>query len=223
MMFCVPIIASDTKEAIRKMDEAAGVADLLEVRLDLMGSFDIPGIVNAAERPVLMTYRSLKEGGNGNDPPEAVAGHLISAIESGADFVDVELSMPKDLRDGIIAIGRESKIIVSTHVTTWTPSRQELIKVFLDSIAAGGDIIKIVTMARSWEDNLRVLELVERAKNDGVKIISFCMGPLGMMSRVFSVLMGGYLTFASLGQGQESANGQIPIDKMREITGFFSP
>ncbi len=82
--------------------------------------------------------------------------------------------------------------------------------------------MKIVTMAREWDDNLRTLELVSRASKEGSGIISFCMGPLGRMSRVFSVLMGACMTFASLEEGQESASGQIPIDKMKQITGYFS-
>ena len=45
---------------------------------------------------------------------------------------------------------------------------------------------------------------------------------MGRMSRVFSVPMGAYMTFASLESGQESANGQIPIDRMKELTEFLS-
>jgi len=221
-MFCIPIIASNTEEAISKMDIAARLGDVLEVRLDLMGSFDIHRIIKAATKPVLITCRSVREGGMGKDSPEAVSAHLISAIESGANLVDVELSMPRNLRERVLDAGDKTEIIISTHINKGTPSNSELEKIFRESTAAGGDIIKIVTMARDWEDNLRILELVNRAKNEGVKIISFCMGPLGMMSRVFSVLMGAYMTFASLETGQESAKGQIPIDRMKEITGFFA-
>jgi 3-dehydroquinate dehydratase len=43
------------------------------------------------------------------------------------------------------------------------------------------------------------------------------MGEKGRISRIASPLLGGYLTFASLDQGEESADGQIPIKKMREM------
>lgn len=221
-MFCIPIIASNTEEAIHRMGVAGRFADVLEVRLDLMESFDIPAIIKAAEKPVLITYRSLKEGGKGKDSPEKVARHLISAIESGTDLVDVELSMSQEIRDKVLSANRKSKVVISTHINTGTPSSAELEKILMDSIKADGDIIKIITMAKTWEDNLRVLELIELAKKENVEIITFCMGPLGRMSRVFSALMGAYMTFASLESGQESANGQIPIDKMKEITGYFS-
>ena len=221
-MFCIPIIAQNTEEAVGKMKRAAKVADVLEVRLDLMDSFDLKAIVSAAGKPVLITYRSLSEGGKGDAGPEKSADYLISAIEAGADLIDVELAMPPEIRDRVLRAAGKTKIVISTHITSGTPSGDVLEKIYTSSIAAGGDIVKIVTMAREREDNLRTLELVNRAKKDGVRIVSFCMGPLGRMSRVFSVFMGAYMTFASLEPGQESANGQIAIDKMKEIAGFFS-
>lgn len=221
-MYCIPIIAKDTEEAIKKMGEAGRLADVLEVRLDLMDSFDINVIVSSAEKPVLVTYRSVKQGGKGKAGAEKSAGYLISAIEAGADLVDVELGMPYGLKNSILNARGKTKIIISTHINSGTPSGDMLKKIYEDSIAAGGDIVKIVTMAREWEDNLRTLEIVSMARKDDVKIISFCMGPMGRMSRLFSLFMGASMTFASLETGQESADGQVPIDKMKEIAGFFS-
>jgi 3-dehydroquinate dehydratase-1 len=220
--FCIPIIASGTEEAIKKMGIGAKVADVLEVRLDLMRSFDIIKIIKAAEKPVLITYRSVSEGGKGTDGPEKIAGHLITAIESGADLIDMELGLPAEARKKIAGLKGKSKIIVSTHITIETPPSAELERLLRASVAASADIIKIVTTAQHYGDNLRILDLVRKARQEGIEVIAFCMGPLGKMSRIFSVLMGAYMTFASLEPGQESAGGQIPIDKMKEITGFFS-
>ncbi|MBN1627154.1 MAG: type I 3-dehydroquinate dehydratase [Deltaproteobacteria bacterium] len=221
-MFCIPIIASSTEEAVKRMKEAAKVADVLEVRLDLMDSFDIPALVRAAGKPVIITWRSEKEGGKRSHSPEKVAGYLISAIEAGADFVDVELSLPQEIRKMITNVSGKSQIIVSSHITAGTPSLEELESVLRKSIAVGGDIIKIVPTAREWYDNIRVLELVKLAKKENVRIISFCMGKLGRLSRIFSLPMGAYMTFASMEPGQESADGQITINKMKEIMDFFS-
>jgi len=221
-MFCIPIIASDTEEAIKKIGLAGRVADILEVRLDLMDSFDIPAVVSAAGKPIIITYRSAREGGMGKDSPEKVADYLVSAIEAGADLVDVELAMPSEIRNRIMAASGKSEIIISTHITAGTPSFEELERIFRDSIEAGGDIIKIVTMAKEWEDNVRILELIRRAKKENVRIISFCMGNKGRMSRIFSVPVGAFMTFAAMKPGQESADGQIDINKMKEIMGFLS-
>jgi len=222
-MFCIPIIAKNTEDALKKIAEATPLADILELRLDMMDSFEIGPIVQSSVKPVLVTYRSTKEGGQGKADPDIVADYLISAIREEADLIDVELNMPRDLRERIFDAKGKTGIIVSTHINNGTPPRGDLNKVFKESIEAGGDIIKIVTMARRWDDNLRVLELIPEARDRGLEIIAFCMGPLGRMSRIFSLLMGAYMTFASMAAGQESAEGQIPIAEMKELLRFFTP
>jgi len=222
-MFCIPIIAKNTEDALKKIAEATPLADILELRLDMMDSFEIGPIVQSSVKPVLVTYRSVKEGGQGKSDPDIVADYLISAIQEEADLIDVELTMFRDLRERIFDAKGKTGIIVSTHINNGTPSRGDLNKIFQESIDAGGDIIKIVTMARRWDDNLRVLELIPEARDRGIEIIAFCMGPLGRMSRLFSLLMGAYMTFTSLAAGQESADGQIPIAEMKELLRFFTP
>ena len=48
------------------------------------------------------------------------------------------------------------------------------------------------------------------------------MGEEGRISRIASLLFGGYLTFASLDRGNESADGQIPVKEMKKILATFS-
>jgi 3-dehydroquinate dehydratase type I len=223
IMFCIPIIARDTEEALRKMAMAAPLADIVEVRLDLMNSFDLGPIISSSVRPVLITYRSEKEGGMGKDDPDTVAGYLVSAIKEGTNLIDLELGMPLTVRERILNARGGTKVIISTHINSGTPSRDELKRIFNKSVGAGGNIVKIVTRASRWDDNFRVLELIPEAREMGVDIIAFCTGPLGRMSRIFSLLMGAHMTFASIQIGEESADGQIPIIEMKELLEFFTP
>ena len=89
--------------------------------------------------------------------------------------------------------------------------------IFRKLAATGAHIVKIVTRARATEDNLRVMHLIPIAQKLGVRVITFCMGPMGRISRIASPLFGGYLTFASLEEGEESADGQIPVTEMKRI------
>jgi len=222
-MFCVPIIAKDTEEAIKKMNLASPLADIIELRLDMMESFELKPMIMSSVKPVLATYRSEKQGGRGKDDSDMAADYLISAIDAGADLIDVELSMDKSQRERIIDAKGKTKVIVSTHVNDMTPSGEGLRRIYDKGITVGGDIIKIVTMAGRWEDNFRVLELIPEARDEGVEIITFCMGPLGRMSRILSLLMGAYMTFASLETGHQSADGQMPVAETRRLVEFFMP
>ncbi|MDM7919964.1 MAG: type I 3-dehydroquinate dehydratase [Methanosarcina sp.] len=221
-MFCIPIVAKNTRSALKKISDAKEHADILELRLDLMDSFDLSEIIQTAERPVIVTYRSVKEGGQGRHDPFTIVSYLKSAADENAAYIDVELRMPAELRNEILKNRKKSRIIISTHMMEYTPSKDDLMSLFDESVRAGGDVVKIVTMAKSIEDNLRMLELVSEVGKRGTDIIAFCMGPLGRMSRVFSLLMGGYLTFASLEEGEESASGQIPVKEMKKLLKYFA-
>lgn len=221
-MFCIPIMAQNTEEALDKIVRAGPHGDVLEIRLDVMESFDLHRIIRSSPKPILVTYRSRREGGGGRADADAQACFLMEGVREGADFVDVELSLPQKYREKILDGRGKTRIVLSAHNPAGTPSAQELEATFRDCMGAGADVVKIVTMAKGWADNLRVLGLIPRAQDLGVKIIAFCMGPTGRISRVLSHLMGGHLTFTSLERGQESASGQIPIFEMKEILAHFS-
>ncbi len=216
-MICIPIMAKDTDEAFEKIVRANPLADLLEFRLDVMESFRLEDMVRIASKPIIVTYRSKKEGGKGSADYGTLTRYLLDAVEKGADFVDVEYSMPLEFRQEFFGAKRSFRVIISTHLLNGTPTREKLEDILRRLAATGADIVKIVTRARTLEDNLRVLDLIPVAQKLGVKIITFCMGPMGRISRIASPLFGGYLTFASLEQGQESANGQIPVTEMKNI------
>jgi len=220
-MICIPIIAKTTGEACEKIARANPMADMLELRLDVMESFCLKDMLREAAKPVIATYRSQREGGSGSADYGTIAHYLLNAIEKGADFVDVEYRMPLKFRRIFLEGPTPFKVIISTHVVDGTPSRKKLEGIFRTLAATGADIVKIVTQARAPEDNLRVMALIPMAQKVGIKIIALCMGPMGRLSRIASPLLGAHLTFASLEQGQESADGQIPAMHMRDTLGLL--
>ena len=216
-MICIPIMAKDTAEAVEKIARANPLADILELRLDVMESFRLADMLQAASKPVIVTYRSKNEGGHGSADDETQAGHLFEAIEAEVDYADMEYRMPLELRRQILQNRRKTKIIVSVHILDRTPPKEELEEIFKSLTRTQADIVKIVTRAQRPVDNLRVMDLIPRATGMGLNIIALCMGENGRISRIASLLLGGYLTFASLDQGEESADGQIPVQEMREM------
>ena len=216
-MICVPIIAKTTEEAFDKISRANALADMMEFRLDLMQSFRLEDMLRWAAKPAIVTYRSEEQGGKGRGGYEAQTRYLLEAMEMGAAFVDVEYTMPPEFRGTLFQAKNASKLIISRHHLKGTPSRERLEEDFRNLAATGAHIVKIVTRAIKTEDNLRVLDLIPFARNLGNKIVALCMGPMGRLSRIASPLLGAYLTFACLEQGEESAGGQIPVTEMRNL------
>ncbi|MCJ7784902.1 MAG: type I 3-dehydroquinate dehydratase, partial [Desulfobacterales bacterium] len=103
------------------------------------------------------------------------------------------------------------------------PSLKELQSLFGQMVRSGADVIKIVSFARSWEDNLTILSLIPIAKARRRKIGAFCMGEKGKISRLFSPFLGAAWTYASLSRGKASAPGQLTVREMKEIWGMLRP
>ncbi|EFK12009.1 3-dehydroquinate dehydratase, type I [delta proteobacterium NaphS2] len=214
-MICIALMAQDTEEALKKMTVASPNCDLMEVRLDVMKSFDLEKIISSAQKPLLITYRSKKEGGKGDIPDNARVDYLLEAVRLGADYIDVEYAMPLEHRDRLFEGRGKSRLVLSKHFMDGTPSEETLSHLLKKMTATGAHVVKIVTQARTTLDNLSVLRLIPESEALGVKAVAFCMGPLGRISRVACPLLGGAFTFAAFREGQESAPGQITAKEMK--------
>ncbi|MEW6668190.1 MAG: type I 3-dehydroquinate dehydratase [Thermodesulfobacteriota bacterium] len=216
-MICIPVMARNTEEALPKIRAAGEMGDVVELRLDGMESFRLGEMIRACPRPAMVTYRSRREGGRGDASEDARSLLLLQAIEAGAMFVDVERSLHPECRQRVIREKAATKVVLSAHFHEGTPNHRLLERLLREMAGEGADVVKIVTRARVPEDNLRVLSLIPTAHALGMEIIAFCMGRAGRLSRIVSPLLGGYMTFASLAEGDESAAGQIPAGRMKEI------
>jgi len=214
-MICVPIIGASMPKALDQILAAEKVADILELRLDLIDSFNLNVLLKAVTKPVIVTNRSKLDGGQfkGNDEERLQA--LRDALAAGANYVDIEVSTPREYLQPFLESYETSRIILSYHEFSNTPD--DLNPLYETMSALPGGILKIVTYARDLSDNLKMLQLLERAKKENKKLIGLCMGDMGEISRVLSPLYGGFLTFGSLETGQESAPGQIPANSLKDI------
>ena len=101
--------------------------------------------------------------------------------------------------------------IVSFHDFDRTPEKLETIHARL--AALDPDIVKLATLATTVHDSLRMLQLVQQAR---VPTIGFCMGELGIASRLLAGRFGSPLTYAAPDQ-QGVAPGQLPFAEMKDV------
>tara|TARA_B100000686_G_C16790332_1_gene978253 strand:+ start:2247 stop:3689 length:1443 start_codon:yes stop_codon:yes gene_type:complete len=197
------------------LPKAERYGDCIELRLDLIENADLPRLIKAASKPVVITNRTKLEGGNFKGSEQERVEVLLQAIELEASYIDIEASTPKELLRPILETTSKTQKILSYHHFSLTPENLEEYYSIMSETPA--DIIKIVTYAKDICDNIIIFNLLRSARKMGRKLISFCMGELGEISRILSVHMGSFLTFASLEMGKESAPGQIPAEVLREV------
>jgi 3-dehydroquinate dehydratase-1 len=210
---CAVVTDSDQK-AIR---EAAPLVDLFELRLDLIGG-GWPDLVSQLKKPWIACLRSQAEGGSWRGDDAAKLEELITAAELGAAIVDIELSAT-NLAAAIPLLKKKTSCLVSLHELEKTPPLEQLKEIVKKQLSAGADICKVITTAQGFNDNLTTLQLI--AEFPRIRVVSFAMGHLGLVSRVISPLVGGYFTYASLGEGKESAPGQLTLGQLRKLYGMM--
>jgi 3-dehydroquinate dehydratase-1 len=220
---CVSIPA-DTPEALKAsigyaLDQGA---DIIEVRFDYISKdmvSDILYSINDQKDSMIFTCRRRDEGGKYDGSEQ----DRVSIIKRLASFrpmlVDVEYSTlleNDELHDQLKALNAD--ILVSYHNFKETPSLDSMLDTLNEISKRYSNNIKIVTMANSLDDNIKILSLykhITNNNNNNTNLIAFCMGEYGIASRILCMLLGSPFTYASLNDAL--APGQLTIKQMRFI------
>jgi 3-dehydroquinate dehydratase-1 len=179
--------------------------------------------------PVILTFRSLNEGGKMKIAETERIKIIKKLIEAQPSYLDIEINTEKDSIIELVDLAsqNEVKVIFSYHDFDKTPSYEiayNKVQGYVNKLTKECDLslekiqeslLKVIFKANSLEDNLIPLLLCRVFAKNNLKIISFCMGSRGIFSRILCVLSGSFLTYAS--SDEMTAPGQIKIQLMRDL------
>lgn len=214
---CVPIVETTVEKARRSIEKVQRLADLIELRIDYLEKPRIKPLLLGNDVPFIVTNRRREEGGRYGSDEASRLCLLEEAIDLGVDFIDVEWSTRRSLLQRLFKRKEGTRIILSFHDFRGTPSRSKLESIRRQMLEYGADVTKIVTLSHTYEDNLKTLSLIPRAREKGQPIVAFCMGEKGRMSRLFAPVMGAAWTYGCMEKDRTSAPGQLTISEMKEI------
>lgn len=227
---CVPIVGV-TKEAI--LEEARAItklpADVVEWRIDWFeGVFDwaqMEDVLKALretldEMPILMTFRTSKEGGEKAIDDETYAEINIKAAKTGLiDLVDVEVFTGDEIVKKIIEGAHEAgvKVVASNHDFDKTPDKEDIVGRLCKMQELGADIPKIAVMPQSKKDVLTLLAATEEMATEHADrpIITMSMAGIGVVSRLAGEAFGSALTFGAAAKA--SAPGQMEVNDLKKV------
>ena len=201
-----------TVDLIDRMSDLSGLADMFEIRGDLVTDLDLLTILRVRTKPLIFTARSASEGGKMKDDDPKRRALLHEAVRRGYDYVDVEY------RSGFFDIMTEKAgkgLIVSFHDVNGTPADLETL--YEGMCKTGADVVKIAVSPRSMTDVGRLMELARRHAGAKPPLVAIALGPLGAVSRITGPKYGAPFVYASTGKGHEAAAGQIPAEEMDTI------
>jgi len=221
----VPIVGQTKEEILAVAKEASeSVCDLVEWRIDHYEDVTVDGAVSElskvvkeiAGKPLLVTFRSFKEGGELDIPDDQYFNIYHDIITNGQlDLLDIELFMDKDQVAELVAACHDKNIqvVMCNHDFDATPSKEEIVSRLEQMEEKGADICKIAVMPKNASDVLVLLDATqERYQQADVPLITMSMGSLGMVSRLAGEAFGSAATFGSLGKA--SAPGQMPVEDL---------
>ena len=206
---CVVIGRTRHKMVQIEIQEAAkqGVG-FIELRLDFLAKApDFKRLLENKPRPMAATVRRPQDGGRWSGSEEARLALLRQAIVAGFDWVDLET----DIADSIRRF-RDVKRIISYHNMRETPA--DLEKIYQRMCSQDGDVLKVAVRAQHPKDNVRVLHLLKNAPRPTV---AFCMGDLGLPSRILGAKFGAPFTYAAFNKERGIAPGLPSFQEMKHL------
>jgi 3-dehydroquinate dehydratase-1 len=205
-MICVAISDKNIENCLETLKNV----DMAEIRLDLteFGDTNIKKIFSQSKK-LIATLRP------GICDDEVRLSRLKTAIRAGAKYVDLEYESDEDYRNKLIEFAHKNNcdVIISYHNFKSTPRLNVLNRIVKNCFEHGADIAKVVTTAKTNIDNSRILALY----NYPGRIVAFCMGCLGKITRIIAPFMGSEFTYAAMDEGKATAAGQIRYSDMKEI------
>ena len=165
---CVSIASTKIETALDIAKQAEEQADIIEIRLDAMAQPAVDPFIAGLSKPLLFTNRPEWEGGSDRGEEAERISFLQEAILAGAAYVDIELKTSHSLKQVLFKAidSAQTKLIISWHDFSGTPSTEKLHEILHQQRASGAHVGKIVTMAiQRWDplrDNPRFRTLIEQ-------------------------------------------------------------
>lgn len=242
---CIPIpIRNPSIQVVQPIIERVlkTNANLIELRFDYITDFKSISMefltslskIISPQSSIIFTFRDPSEGGHVQIQQEDRFNIFKMFINAKPDYIDIEMALDNKIMDELINLAQQNRVnlIFSYHDFSRTFSFEEarnhilnfesrlVQELHIDQKLFEKLIYKIIFTASKFEDNLTPLKLCKEISSAKKKIISFCMGELGILSRIICIFTGSFLTYAYL--EEKTAPGQIEINKMKELYSYIS-
>ena len=225
---CLTIVGKNEKEIIQQFQSFQGLPyDVIELRIDfyqeIRNSSSLKSVLqklrSMTDLPILLTYRSSREGGQMQLSDEEYQTFVKQACESQCiDLIDIELMSGNTLVFQLVEIAHQNdiKVVMSNHDFDKTPCFSDMMNRLEQMEILGADICKLAVMPITYKDVITLLNMtLEMSHKLERPIVTMAMGKIGVISRITGELTGSSMTFASA--GKISAPGQMNVIDMQVL------
>jgi len=194
-------------DEVRRARDAAEHAHLVEVRLDGVDRPDPAAALADRTLPTIVTCRPVWEGGRFAGSEEERRRILMTAMDSGAEFVDVEAAAP--FAADLINPRKGQGVVLSAHFFGGMPP--DLRERYAAMRATSAEIVKLAASIERPSELLPFFDLADSLGGDGDRgHVLIAMGSAGVCSRVLSARLRNRWTYA----GDGVAPGQLTAERL---------
>jgi 3-dehydroquinate dehydratase-1 len=224
MKICASITEIEPREFNKTVARAFDMgANFLEIRFDYISNNRFSEAL-AAVRPYkarcIYTLRRTSQGGKFDGSEKQRVKYLKELASQLPMMIDVEYETLQERPEicGFIK-SLNMPMLLSWHDFRSTPSEKEMLDLLV-AMSTYSNNTKLVTMAKTLGDALRVMSLYETV-DKSVNLVAFCMGEIGLVSRVLCASRSNCpFTYASL--DRPVAPGQVTIEQMKKLQSMIS-
>ena len=212
---CVAIAENNPKKLATIVKNALKKSDFVEIRFDFLDPNDIPNTLELVKKQLVRcvcTLRPKSEGGQFTGSENERKSIIKLIAEYNPFLLDIEFNTIKNNKNFLRYLrNTNTDLLISWHNFKQTPNTSILKKQYF-KMKKFSNNIKIVTTAKTVSDIPKILSLYD---NKNTRLIAFCMGDIGKISRLLSLFLGSPFTYVSL--GKPIAPGQLKLDEVKSM------
>jgi len=212
-MICISVTPESRRLAKADLLNASRQGDLIELCLDhLVKSPDISDLVDAVEKPILVTCRRSQDGGQWKGDEDERLQLLRQAIVAEPEWIELDL----DIARTVPRYGKTKRVVAYTSL--YEPlgkTRGEIDSAFESAREADADVVKFTWPTPTLEAAWPLLSTVSQKRD--LPVVGMGLGPCGLTFSLLCRKYGSPWIYAALERGMEAYEGQPTVGDLDEI------
>ena len=212
-MICISVTPESRRLARADLLNASRQGDLIELWLDhLVKSPDISDLLDAVEKPILITCRRSQDGGQWTGDEDERLQLLRQAIVAEPDWIELDL----DIASKVPRYGKTRRVVAYTSLYSPLGStRSEIDEVFEKARAADADVVKFTWPTPTLEAAWPLLSPVSQQRD--LPVVGMGLGPCGLTFSLLGRKYGSPWIYAALERGMEAYEGQPTVGDLDDV------
>lgn len=220
--YCVTVKADNIDSLRRKVNAALSKnPSLIEIQAEQLIRSNIDHLRRVLAHVLDKSIISLRSFNMEREANNRYLSYISRLIEMQPAYIELEHSYILSHLNLIDKSFENNVLIIASHYDREKTPDSDILGRLALKMLKHADIIRIVTRANSFEDNIKVLGVYDILHDERDRIIAYATGEIGVISRLDSVKLGAPFIYVSVNNNNKDEPGQLSIDEARRYFALF--